>query len=116
MTADHQLLVGRDDVKGDATARARDYGPVRVRLRIELCPEPGEVLGDSRAHSRRVLADPSREHEAVDSTERRSQPASLEADAIREIIEAKPALGSELSSSARTSLLMPDNPLSPLSW
>ena len=89
MTGDHQLLVGRNDKKGNAAIRARDHRPVRVRLQIELGPEPGEVLGDSRAHRRRVLADPGGEHEAVDPAERRSEPAGLEADAIREIIERK---------------------------
>ena len=87
MTGDHQLLVGRDDIEGDAAVRARDHGPVRVRLQIELGPEPSEVLGDSHAHRRRVLADPGREHEAVDPAERCGEPAGLEADAIREIIE-----------------------------
>ena len=89
MTGDHQFLVGRDDIKGDAAVWARDHGPVRVRLQIEFGPEPSEVLGDSRAHRRRVLADPGGEHETIDSAERRSEPAGLEADAIREIIKRK---------------------------
>ena len=59
----------------------------RVGVGVELAAEPGELLGDARAHRGRVFADTGREHEGIEPAERRGQQARMESDAIGEVVE-----------------------------
>ena len=66
---------------------AIDVPPAGIGGRIEHAAEPGKPLHDGGAHRGRVLADAGREHEGVETAERRRQQAGLQADAVDEIVE-----------------------------
>src|SRR5688500_4746364 len=62
VAGDEQLLVGGDDVDGEARAVAADdalapRGRRVVRRRVQLDAHPAQALAGARAHLRRVLAD-----------------------------------------------------------
>ena len=88
VAGDHQLLVGGNDVAGDARSLARDAArALGVRVGVELKTEPGEAPRHGLANGRRVLADACGEDEAVDAAHGRSQHAGEERDAVDEVVE-----------------------------
>src|SRR5690348_6629041 len=85
---DHPFLVGRDDPDRDARVRGGDARAIlRIGLRIELDPEPGQLLAHAPANLGRVLADARGEDEAVESPESGGKPSCLAHDAIDEVID-----------------------------
>src|SRR5271163_3402231 len=91
MAGYHQLLVGRDDMDREATVAHRYQGcPRRIRCGIERAAQPGQLFHNPRPHARRVFADSSGEHEAIDAPERCRQKARLQSDPIGEVIESEP--------------------------
>src|SRR6516225_4848307 len=67
---DHQLFICRDDVDRNAAVFLRDQRrSLVIRSCVETYPEPGEPLGDTCAHCRRVFADPGRENEGTETPE-----------------------------------------------
>src|SRR5262245_28936467 len=94
MAGDHQFLVGRDDVAGDARAFARDaWTAFGIRLSVELKPEPAEALDDRFANAGRVLADSGRENQAVDAAHGGCEHPRRKGDAIDEMVERKLGAG-----------------------
>ena len=90
MAGDHQFLVGRDDVAGDARAFPRDARTAfGIRFSVELEPEPAEALDDSFANAGRVLADARGENQAVDAAHGRCEHPRRKGDAIDEVVERK---------------------------
>ena len=61
--------------------------PSAFARRIELQAEPCQPPRDRLANGRRVLADPCREHEAVDAAHGRRQHPGKQRDAVDEIVE-----------------------------
>src|SRR5262245_15408330 len=87
---DHQLFICRDDVDRNTAVLLRDQrrSPV-ICSGVETNPEPGEPLGNTCAHCRRVLANPGRENERIETTEGRCQHSDVKPCAIGEIVEGK---------------------------
>src|SRR5262249_51796240 len=99
VTCDHQFLVGRDDPGSDPTARGADAGPpARIGSFVQIQPEPGGVAADARADRGRVLANPGREHQAVEAAQGRRQGAEFAADPVNQQVErlGRPGVGAGL--------------------
>src|SRR5687768_3169433 len=87
VAGDEQLLVGGDDVDGEARAVAADEplaprGRRLVRRRVQPDAHPAQALADARAHLRRVLADAAREDQRVRAPHRRQIRADVLAHAV----------------------------------
>ena len=80
-------------------------------------PSQAARLADPLADLGRALADPGREHEAIEAAEHRGERAELAADPPDEQLDRLRARAGRRSPAAsRMSLLIPDTPLSPQSW
>src|SRR5262245_27742120 len=91
MPRDHQFLVSRHDVNGDLAVGARDEQLASlVPRRVERRPEPTELAGDPSAHDGRIFAYTGSEYEGVEPADRGRQRASIDADAMDEMVECEP--------------------------
>ena len=116
MSRNHQLFVGRHDIKADTAVGRRDAClPAPLACRVELGAEPGEPIRDALADQDRVLADAGGKDEGVDPAERRRQHSGIQADPINEIIDREGGAGIAARLKLTHVVLMPDRPLSPQS-
>ena len=70
---DDQLFVRRDDPCRYTASRPGNAGaPALIRIGVQFDAEPGRGLADSAPDLRRVFADPTRENEGIQATERRA--------------------------------------------
>src|SRR6478672_10865622 len=91
MPGDDEFLVGRDNPGRYAAARSRDPRlPGAVGVRIQLDAQPRRRVADPASDFRGILANASREHEGVDSTQDGGQRSDFLRGAIDEIVHRQP--------------------------
>ena len=74
MLSNHQLFIGWYDIDADPAIWPRYFRTLLgVLCRVERDAEPPQLLGNTRPHRYRILADPGREHEGIDALQRRRQ-------------------------------------------
>lgn len=80
---------------------------------IDQRSEPGKTRNDFCPDGRLMLADPSREHQRIDTTECRGHPADLAGDPQRKEIDGFGCLRPVVLQQRRVSALVPDTPSRP---
>src|ERR1044072_5879652 len=88
MLRNHQFLIRRYDIDGDATGLRRYQARMSGILGgIECHAEPAELLCHTSADAARVFADAGREDEGIEALKRSGEHAGVETDAIGEVID-----------------------------
>src|SRR5436189_1757300 len=88
MARNHQLLIGRDDIAGDARPLARNERPaLGVRDRVDFETKPREAPQHGIANGRRILSNARRKDETVDAIHRGSEHSREEGYPVDEVFQ-----------------------------
>src|SRR5215467_3967350 len=94
MAGNHQVLVGLDNISGDAAPGCADAWPVlAVGCFVEFQAQPAASTADGAADWDSVFADTRGEYDAIEAAERCGERADLTRSAIVEHFEGKPRAG-----------------------
>src|SRR5574339_1255840 len=88
VTCNHELLIRRDHPDGDRTVLSRNPRLLlATRVAVEREAEPHGCIADAAADLRRVLANSSRKHQCVDTSEHRRQRTNFFRRPIDEVLD-----------------------------